>query len=104
MILHLALPDDWEHAGKTGEYRVSTLGRTLEQEGYIHCCADTGQLHGVAERYYSHLEGPLLILHIDPTGLDVRLETPPGADQPYPHLYGPLPLKAVTDVTPWHTR
>ena len=85
-ILHLALAHDWEAALQTGEYRISTLGRTLDQEGFIHCSRDLDQLHGVHAAFYSHITEPLLILEIDPTGLDIRLENG------FPHLYGPLPL------------
>ncbi|MEU9833996.1 DUF952 domain-containing protein [Streptosporangium sp. NPDC048047] len=100
-ILHLALAADWDAARQAGEYRVSTLGRTLEEEGFIHACADEAQLHAVARRYYRDVTGPLLLLTIDPTGLDVRLEIPAGAEEAFPHLYGPLPLTAVVSAAPY---
>ncbi|GAA2208236.1 DUF952 domain-containing protein [Nonomuraea monospora] len=95
LIHHLALRADWESAQKAGEYRVSTLGRTLEQEGFIHCSRDQAQLDGVHTAYYSHLAEPLLVLDIDPAGLDVRVENG------FPHLYGPLPITAVTATRPY---
>ncbi|MEV0195252.1 DUF952 domain-containing protein [Nonomuraea sp. NPDC050691] len=94
-ILHLALATDWQAAQHTGDYRVSTLGRTLAEEGFIHCSRDTAQLDGVHNTYYSAVTEPLLVLEIDPTGLDVRLENG------FPHLYGPLPLTAVTAIRPY---
>ncbi|WP_043626427.1 DUF952 domain-containing protein [Nonomuraea candida] len=94
-IHHLALRTDWEAARKAGEYRISTLGRTLEEEGFIHCSRDLTQLRTVHATYYGHLTEPLLILDIDPTGLDIRIENG------YPHLYGPLPLTAVTATRPY---
>jgi glutathione S-transferase len=33
-LFHLALRRDWEAAQAAGESRVSTLGRTLEQDGF----------------------------------------------------------------------
>ena len=36
-VLHLAEVAHWDEALRTGEYRWSTLGRTLEEEGFIHC-------------------------------------------------------------------
>lgn len=93
-ILHLALRADWADAQPAGEYRISTLGRTLDQEGFIHCSRDLDQLHGVHAAFYSHITEPLLILEIDPTGLDIRLENG------FPHLYGPLPLTSVTATHP----
>lgn len=94
-ILHLALAADWQAAQPTGHYTVSTLGRTLQQVGFIHCSRDRTQLDQVAATFYSHVRDPLLILEIDPTGLDVRLE------DGFPHLYGPLPVSAVTAVHPY---
>ncbi|WP_335673882.1 DUF952 domain-containing protein [[Actinomadura] parvosata] len=78
-----------------GEYRISTLGRTLEEEGFIHCSRDLRQLRGVHTAFYGHVTEPLLVLDIDPAGLDVRVENG------FPHLYGPLPLAAVTAVRPY---
>lgn len=93
MILHLAFATDWDNAGE--HYRISTRGRTLEQEGFIHCSYDTAQLDGVAALFYADVTQPLVVLEIDPTGLDVREE---GG---FPHLYGPIPATAVTEVRPY---
>ncbi|GIH26748.1 glutathione S-transferase [Acrocarpospora phusangensis] len=103
MILHLALASDWAHAQHDGHYRVSTLGRTLEQEGFIHAATDLAQAHGVATRYYTGVTEPLLLLHIqeDLLGCPVIPETPPGGDETFPHIYGPIPVEAVTQVTPY---
>ncbi|MEV5410807.1 DUF952 domain-containing protein [Thermopolyspora sp. NPDC052614] len=102
-ILHLALATDWHKALAHGEYRVSTIGRTLDQEGFIHASADTAQLHGVAARYYADIAEPLLVLTID-TGLlpaPVRLEVPDGAAEAFPHIYGPIPITAVIRTDPY---
>ena len=36
-LLHITERACWQEAVGTGEYRVSTRGVTLEQEGFIHC-------------------------------------------------------------------
>ncbi|MEV6987128.1 DUF952 domain-containing protein [Sphaerisporangium sp. NPDC051017] len=102
-ILHLALADDWTAAVGAGEYRVSTLGRTLAQEGFIHACADLEQLRGVAGRYYGGVSEPLVVLAIDEerVGCPVVREVPDGAEEAFPHIYGPLPVSAVVEVTPF---
>ncbi|MER6831653.1 DUF952 domain-containing protein [Streptosporangium sp. NPDC000563] len=100
-ILHLALASDWEAARQAGEYRVSTLGRTLDDVGFIHACAGHEQLLGVAERFYRDVTDPLVLLSVDPTGLDVRMEVPDDTPEAFPHIYGPLPLSAVTSVLPY---
>ncbi|MER5325083.1 DUF952 domain-containing protein [Streptosporangium roseum] len=98
-ILHLALAADWEAAQPAGEYRISTLGRTLEQEGFIHACTDHAQLEGVIQRFYHDIDQPLILLTIDPAGLDVRMEIPPDSTETFPHIYQPLPLRAVVSAT-----
>ena len=50
-IFHIARQTDWEAAVDAGTYRESTLGRTLEQEGFIHC-SQRQQVAGVANAFY----------------------------------------------------
>jgi uncharacterized protein (DUF952 family) len=99
-LFHLAERADWQAAVATGAYRISTRGRTLEREGFIHL-ALRHQVRGVAEAFFAGAED-LVLLVIDGARLTapVRYEAPgPGAEE-YPHLYGPLPVDAVTDVRP----
>lgn len=101
-LLHIALPDDWASARADGEYRVSTRNRSLDDEGFIHC-AYPRQLEGVANRYFPDI-AEMVILHLDPELLDadVRVEPPtPGSDEPFPHVYGPIPTAAVVATTWW---
>lgn len=101
-LLHVALPDDWRAARDAGEYRVSTRGRTLAEEGFVHC-ARPGQLEGVANRFYGD-QRELVILRIDPELLDaeVRVEqAAEGGDELFPHVYGPIPTAAVIATTVW---
>jgi uncharacterized protein (DUF952 family) len=106
MIYHLALARDWAHAGATGEYRVSTLGRTLEEEGFIHASADLRQVRGVAESFYREVTEPLVLLSIDQEllGCPVRFEVPEGMAEAFPHIYGPIPVTAVVATTPFTVR
>ena len=98
-IYHLALARDWEAAQAAGAYTVSTLGRTLAEEGFIHA-ARADQWPGVRERFYAGVTGPLLLLVIDPDRLaaEVRTERVPGLDETFPHVYGPVDLDAVVEV------
>ena len=73
-LLHIALPDDWAAAREPGEYRISTRGRTLDEEGFVHC-SYPGQLEGVANRFYADVV-ELVILHLEPE-LDLNLEPEP---------------------------
>jgi uncharacterized protein (DUF952 family) len=100
-VFHLALASDWQAAQVAGDYRVSTLGVTLEQEGFLHA-SFAHQWEGVRTRYYADVTEPLVLLEVDPDLLDAPLvvETPDGADEAFPHIYGPLPLTAVVTVRP----
>lgn len=101
-LLHLALPDDWTTARDAGEYRVSTRGRTLDEEGFIHCSYPS-QLEGVANRFYADLI-EVVILRIDPELLDAEIRVEPaaeGIDELFPHVYGPIPTSAVIASTWW---
>ena len=88
-----------------GRYEWSTLGVTLAEEGFIHA-STPAQVDGVARRYYVDVQDPLVLLEIDVAALEasgspVRWEQVPGQDDPYPHVYGPVPVGAVRAVTPW---
>ncbi|GII97517.1 DUF952 domain-containing protein [Sinosporangium siamense] len=102
VVWHLALAEHWERARRSGEYRHSTLGRTLEEEGFIHASRDHAQLAGVVRRFYRGVTEPLVLLEVD-TGLlgcPVRYE-PPGAAETFPHIYGPIPARAVRSAVPY---
>ena len=100
-IYHLAFADDWRDAEERGDYRISTRGATLDEVGFLHA-GHGHQVAGVAERYYADVTEELVLLVIDPDRLGVPLveEVPPGGDEAFPHVYGPLPVSAVVAVRP----
>jgi uncharacterized protein (DUF952 family) len=101
-VFHVALASDWQAAQEAGDYRVSTLGRSLEEEGFLHA-SFSHQWPGVLAAYYADVEEPLVLLEIDPDRLDVPLvvEAPAGSGaEEFPHVYGPLSLAAVVGVRP----
>jgi uncharacterized protein (DUF952 family) len=100
-IFHIARASDWNDAQRAGEYRVSTLGLTLEDEGFIHCSSDAAQGAGVLRSYYRSVDDPLVVLTIDTARVpyEIRCEVPDGASTAFPHIYGPLPVAAVVEVT-----
>ncbi|CAM5531122.1 Putative ECF RNA polymerase sigma factor SigI OS=Streptomyces griseorubiginosus OX=67304 GN=sigI_1 PE=3 SV=1 [Streptomyces griseorubiginosus] len=100
-IVHLTERFLWEEAQAKGTYEISTRGRTLQEEGFIHC-STREQLPRTAAAFFADVPD-LVVLVIDPALLDVPLkyEAPePGAEE-FPHIYGPLPVSAVVDVEPW---
>jgi uncharacterized protein (DUF952 family) len=99
-IFHLALASEWEAAQVSGVYAVSTLGRTLDEEGFIHA-SRVDQWAGVRERFYTGVTEPLVLLTIDRSRLlaEVRDEAVPGLDETFPHVYGPINVDAVVEAT-----
>jgi glutathione S-transferase len=100
-IFHIAEASAWNAALSAGEYRHSTRGRTLEEVGFIHC-ARRDQVEQVANALYAGEQG-LVLLSIDRgrVGAEVREEHIDGADDLFPHIYGPLNVDAVTRVVPF---
>jgi glutathione S-transferase len=98
-LFHLAMPDDWRAAvARGGPYEMSTRGLTLAEAGFIHL-SFRHQVPVVAARFYGDVPDPV-VLTIDPAALvdEVRTENLEGGTELFPHLYGPLPLAAVTHV------
>jgi uncharacterized protein (DUF952 family) len=99
-IYHIAYERDWNRALEVGEYTVSTKGRTLAEQGFIHA-SDEHQVAIVANFIYASDDG-LIVLVIDPERLrpEVRYESMPGSEEAFPHIYGPLDVSAVTGTLP----
>lgn len=98
-IYHLALRDEWRAAAQSGRpYRRSTLGKSLEDVGFIHC-SFAAQVQVIADLVYRGRRD-IVLLVIDPSRLQaqVRLENLDGGDELFPHIYGALPLDAVVRV------
>ncbi|MFF1354166.1 DUF952 domain-containing protein [Streptomyces sp. NPDC058297] len=103
-LLHITERSLWDAARASGVYEMSTRGKTLAEEGFIHCSL-AHQLRGVADFLYGTYDGPdeivVLVIDSERVPAPVRFEAPePGADE-FPHIYGPLPVEAVTEVRDW---
>lgn len=95
-IYHLAVRAEWDEAVTSrGRYRRSTVGRSLEEEGFIHC-SFVHQVAQTAALYYAGRDD-VLLLTIDPTRVGANIKVENG----FPHIRGPLPLDAVTTVRPY---
>ena len=100
MIYHLTDRATWADSQAAGEHTSSTRGVTLAEEGFIHC-STAEQWRGVVERFYADATD-LLLLHVDESQLTAPLvyEQLGDAPEPFPHIYGPIPLNAVVEVQP----
>ena len=90
-LFHITTREVWESARVAGEYRPASLA----SEGFVHL-STAAQWPGTRERFYRDVPD-LVLLHVAPAGLDIRYERADG--DAFPHLYGPLPISAVIDVT-----
>lgn len=91
-LYHLALASDWDP--EADEYRGSTLGRTLDEEGFVHC-STAGQVQPTADRFYTGRRD-VVLLTLDPA----RIGAPIRVESGFPHVYGPLPTAAVVRAAP----
>jgi uncharacterized protein (DUF952 family) len=100
MLLHICAVDDWRLAQDRGEHRPASLSEL----GFVHLSAPE-QVHLPANRLYAG-RTDLVLLHLDPDRLTAPVRWEPGVPTDpesmlFPHLYGPLPVNAVTSVTPY---
>jgi uncharacterized protein (DUF952 family) len=103
-LFHIARLAEWEQARRDGAYRVSTIGKDLDAEGFIHL-SFAHQVKAVADRFYRGMTD-LVLLELDPDqlGAPVRVERAPGSEEEFPHLYGEIPPSAVEAVRPYRAR
>lgn len=104
-ILHVADSATWAAARVAGRYEVSSRGRTLSEEGFVHA-STSRQIDGVLARFYADLDpAGLTLLVIDVAaseraGSPVRWDAVPGLPAPFPHVYGPIVPAAVVAELP----
>ena len=95
-IFHITTRAAWDDARAAGSYTADSL----QTEGFIHC-SQAEQATWVANmRFRGRTD--LVLLHVDEAavGAEIRRENLEGGTTLFPHIYGPLPVKAVMDVTP----
>jgi uncharacterized protein (DUF952 family) len=87
---------EWETAQANGRYEGSEVDR---RDGFIHLSA-AHQVRATAQKHFPGKAG-LLLVSVAEEALNPNLkwETSRGGDL-FPHIYGMLPLSAVSEVTP----
>lgn len=95
IIYHVTKRSDWEEAIKKNEYTHPAL----TAEGFIHCSQEE-QVAGVLQRYFAG-QSDLVRLTIDTDKLIPRwvFEWSPSTHDSFPHVYGPINLDAVIEVS-----
>jgi uncharacterized protein (DUF952 family)/GNAT superfamily N-acetyltransferase len=100
VLLHITTAAPWRVALAAGSH----VTPSLRTEGFIHL-SRPDQVALPANRIYAGRDD-LLLLVIDPDRLAAEVRWEPGVptdpeSMRFPHLYGPLPVAAVTSVVPW---
>ena len=96
-IYHLTTQDVWDEAQVSGEYRAESLAT----EGFIHA-STSEQVEASANRYFSQNSSILLLkINLDLLPKPPVWEMSPHSADPFPHLYGPVPLDAVSERILW---
>lgn len=97
-LYHLALEREWAEAvAQDRDYDRSTFGRGLSEVGFLHASL-ASQVESTAEAFYRGHD--IVLLRIDQALVpsEVRFERTADGGR-FPHIYGPLPLRAVTEAT-----
>jgi uncharacterized protein (DUF952 family) len=95
-LYHLISEADWVVAQRSGLVSPPSL----ETEGFVHCSWGH-QVAGTVARHFGNGSG-LTVLEVDPAGLGkVALveEDTAAVGQPFPHIYGAIPVEAVVSVS-----
>jgi len=97
IIYHIATDSTWNNAREIGVYTVPSL----KEEGFIHC-SQQNQLADVKQRYFEG-RNDLLLLSIDTDKLTSPFifEWSPSVQDTFPHVYGPINVDAVVEVSPY---
>jgi uncharacterized protein (DUF952 family) len=98
-VYHIAKEEDWRRAQLDRLYKVGSLHRSFEHDGFIHL-AYASQVNIVADLIYRHTPA-LVLLTIDPRKLksEIKEEEADYPNELFPHLYGPLDVDAVINVS-----
>ncbi len=96
LIYHLARHPEWDAALRSGSYAGAREDRA---DGFMHF-STAAQVRESAARHRKG-EAGLILLEADAARLGPALKWEPArGGQLFPHLYGPLPVAAVTRTAP----
>lgn len=95
-IVAITNAEIWERAQQTGSYTQSTLDKSMEAVGFLHC-TNPDQTIATANRHFTDREHVILLLiNLEKVASEVRFEAAKsGRPGLFPHIYGPLNIDAV---------
>ncbi len=94
-VYHATSRAEWDAAKPTGEYRP---GR-FDEEGFTHC-SSAAQVGRILDWLFrGRADTVLLVIQLDRLDDGVLVyENLEGGDELFPHIYGPLPVAAVSGL------
>jgi hypothetical protein len=103
-LVHLCGAEEWSQARARGAIDATGVSGHPVSARFIHL-STPAQVHLPANRLFRG-RTDLVLLHVDPELLDSPVRWEPGVPTDpesmlFPHLYGPLPVRAVVRVTPY---
>ncbi len=102
LIFKIVRKEEWSAAERAGSYEGSAHDK---QDGFLHF-STAPQLRETLEKHYAQEQGDLVIAAVDDSqfGDELKWEISRGGE-PFPHLYEPLPMKAVAaTLSPYRLR
>eukprot|EP01118_Nematostelium_gracile_P008554 TRINITY_DN2833_c0_g1_i1.p1 TRINITY_DN2833_c0_g1~~TRINITY_DN2833_c0_g1_i1.p1 ORF type:complete len:125 (+),score=30.85 TRINITY_DN2833_c0_g1_i1:44-418(+) len=100
LVYKLLVEPDWSNFQKSGSFKGSAVDLS---DGFIHL-STAGQSKRTADLYYAQKDSILLEVDLDRVKPEtVKWEFAKSRQQYFPHIYGELPLSAVTQSAelPW---
>lgn len=94
VILHICKREQWEKAKLDGVYCADTL----DSHGFIHCSTYEQIIRVANDQFLGQKGLVLLCIVVSKVRSKIRYELSRN-DELYPHIYGPLNIDAVTNVT-----
>jgi len=98
-VLHVAPGADWEQA--LASSASVYIDPSLEAEGFIHCSTPEQVLIPANERFAGQADLVLLVIDLSQVPSPTVFEDCYESGHRFPHIYGPIPVAAVTDVVPF---
>jgi glutathione S-transferase len=102
-IISIAQEEVWDRALEAGAYTQSTVDKTLEDVGFLHCTFPD-QTMDVVPRFADRQDLGrlvLLLINADKVSSHIKFEGAlSGRAGVFPHIYGPLNVDAVYAVIP----
>ena len=91
-IYHITTRDTWREAVDRGVYDYCGL---KTEEGFIHC-STWDQTLSTANKHFKDKDDLILLdIYTPDIKAEVKFENTSGGEELYPHIYGPIDLKAV---------